>query len=159
MSTADLTRPNPAAGNRPGALRFADEEGRKTFINAYTGSSSHASAPSYAVSPTMAISGGYSVSNRPATAHSDGEFGGPESTGYNGSIAVNRTTRPTPNAQDPVMFLSDPYPNFAGTLPNRDLVAAEQPGSHGDHRRRVAARALPQFQRDAPQAATLPASR
>jgi hypothetical protein len=120
MSTLDLTRPNPAAGNRPGALRFADEEGRKTFLEPYYRQFQPRLGAAYAVSPTMAISGGYSVSNRPATATTDGEFGSPESTGYNGSIAVNRTTRPTPNAQDPVMFLSDAYPAFPGSLPNRD---------------------------------------
>ena len=74
---------------------------------------------------------GYSSSNRPATAYSDGEeFGGLNATGYNGSIAVNRNTRPTPNAQDPVMFLNDPYPSFAGHAPELRPDAAEQPGRH-----------------------------
>ena len=82
----------------------------------------------YAVSPDMAISGGYSSSNRPATAASDGEFGGLSSAGYNGSIAVNRNTRPTPNAQDPVMFLNDTYPSFAGTLPNYDPTQLNNQG-------------------------------
>jgi hypothetical protein len=69
----------------------------------------------------MAISAGYSSSNRAATAYSDNEgFGGLNSTGYNASIAVNRNTRPTPNPQDPVMALSDPYPGFGGALPNYD---------------------------------------
>ena len=60
----------------------------------------------------MALSGGYSVSNRPGTAYTDGEFGGLDSTGYNGNIVVNRATRPTPNAQDPVMYLSEPLPGL-----------------------------------------------
>ena len=69
----------------------------------------------------MAISGGYSVSHRAATAYSGGEdFGGLNSTGYNATVSVTRATRPTPNPQDPVMSLSEPYPSFAGTLPNYD---------------------------------------
>ncbi len=120
VTNADLTLPNPAAGNLPGALRFADAEGRKTFIDPYYKQFQPRLGVAYAASQKLAISGGYSVSNRPATAYSDGEFGGLDSTGYNGSIAVNRATFPTPNAQDPVMYLSDRYPDFAGTLPNRD---------------------------------------
>jgi hypothetical protein len=120
VTNADLTRPNPRAGNLPGALRFADEEGRKTFIDPYYKQFQPRLGVAYAMSPTLALSGGYSVSNRPATAYTDGEFGGLDSTGYNGTIAVNRDTRPTPNAQDPVIYLSDRYPDFAGALPNRD---------------------------------------
>ena len=92
MTNLDLTLPNAAAGNRPGALRFADQEGRKTFIDTYYGALQPRLGVAYAVSPKMAISGGYSVSHRAATAYSGGEdFGGLNSTGYNGSIAVNRT--------------------------------------------------------------------
>ena len=35
VTNGDLTLPNPAAGNLPGALRFADQEGRKTYIDTY----------------------------------------------------------------------------------------------------------------------------
>lgn len=121
VTNLDLSLPNPAAGGRAGALRFADQEGRKTFIDTYWGQIQPRLGVAYAVSQEMAISAGYSSSNRPATAYSDNEgFGGLNSTGYNASIAVNRNTRPTPNPQDPVMFLSDPYPGFGGTLPNYD---------------------------------------
>jgi hypothetical protein len=122
VTNLDLTRPNPVAGNLPGALRFADEEGRKTFIDPYRKQVQPRLGLAYAVTPNMAISGGYSVSNRPGTAYTDGEFGGLDSTGYNGSIVVNRATRPTPNVQDPVMFLSDRYPDLVGALPNRDVA-------------------------------------
>src|SRR5687768_10901589 len=37
VTNLDLTLPNAAAGNRPGALRFADQEGEKTFIDTYYG--------------------------------------------------------------------------------------------------------------------------
>ena len=119
VTNLDLNLPNPAAGNIPGALRFADQEGRKTFIDTYYGAVQPRVGVAYAVSEKMAISGGYSVSHRAATAYSGGEdFGGLNSTGYNASISVTRATRPTPNSQDPVMQLSEPYPSFAGTLPN-----------------------------------------
>jgi TonB dependent receptor len=37
ITNLDLTLPNTAAGNRPGALRFADQEGKKSFIDTYYG--------------------------------------------------------------------------------------------------------------------------
>ena len=121
VTNLDLNLPNPAAGNRPGALRFADQEGRKTFIDTAYGALQPRMGIAYAVSEKMAISGGYSVSHRAATAYSGGEdFGGLNSTGYNATVSVTRATRPTPNPQDPVMSLSEPYPSFAGTLPNYD---------------------------------------
>ena len=129
VTNADLTLPNAAAGGRPGALRFAEQEGRKTFIDTYYGQVQPRIGAAYAVSPTLAISGGYSSSNRPATAYSDNEgFGGLSSTGYNGTIAVNRNTRPTPNSQDPVMYLSDAYPNYSGALPNYDPTQSNNQG-------------------------------
>ena len=75
----------------------------------------------YAVSPKMALSGGYSSSNRPALAYSDGEnFVTLNSAGYNANISITRATRPTPNSQDPVMYLSEPYPSLSGVFPNYD---------------------------------------
>jgi hypothetical protein len=121
VTNLDLTLPNPGAGNRPGALRFADQEGRKTYLDTYYGAVQPRVGVAYAFSEKMAFSGGYSVSHRAATAYSGGEdFAGLNSSGYNGTISVTRATRPTANAQDPVMFLNDPYPSFAGTLPNYD---------------------------------------
>ena len=42
------------------------------------------------------------------------------STGYNANISITRATRPTPNSQDPVMFLSEAYPTFTAPFPNYD---------------------------------------
>jgi hypothetical protein len=129
VTNTDLTLPNAAAGNLPGALRFADQEGRKTFIDTYYKQVQPRLGVAYAASPAMAISAGYSSSNRPATAYSDNDgFGGLFATGYNSSIAINRNTRPTPNAQDPTMFLNDPYPSFTGTLPNYDPTQLNNQG-------------------------------
>jgi hypothetical protein len=129
VTNLDLTLPNPAAGNRPGALRFASEEGRKTFIDTYYGALQPRVGAAYAFSDRMAVSGGYSVSHRAATAYSGGEdFGGLNSLGYNANISVTRAVRPTPNAQDPVMSLSEPYPSFTGTLPNTNPSQANNQG-------------------------------
>jgi hypothetical protein len=129
VTNLDLDLPNTAAGNRPGALRFAEQEGEKTFIDTYYGQIQPRLGAAYAVSPAMVISAGYSSSNRPATAYSDNEgFGGLNSTGYNASISVTRATRPTPNSQDPVMALSEPYPNFSGVFPNYDPTQLNNQG-------------------------------
>jgi hypothetical protein len=129
VTNTDLALPNAAAGNRPGALRFADQEGEKTFIKTYGKQFQPRLGAAYAVSSKMAISGGYSLSNRPALAYASGEdFISLPSIGYNGSIAVNRNTRPTPNVQDPVMFLNDPYPSFTATLPNYDPTQLNNQG-------------------------------
>jgi hypothetical protein len=141
MTNLDLTMPNTAAGNRPGALRFADQEGKKTFIDTYYGQFQPRLGVAYAVSPATALSAGYSSSNRPALAYSDPEgFATLNSTGYNTNISITRATRPTPNAQDPVMYLSEPYPGFTGTFPNYDPTQSNNQGVglvlRGDEARR-----------------------
>ena len=48
--------------------------------------------------------------------------------------------RPTPNAQDPVMYLSEPYPGFTGVFPNYDPTQLNNQGVgtvlRGDEARR-----------------------
>jgi hypothetical protein len=141
MTNLDLTLPNTAAGNRPGALVFADKEGKKTFMDTYYGQIQPRLGVAYAVSPKMAISGGYSSSNRPALAYADGEnFVTPNSFGYNAGISITRATRPTPNSQDPVMYLSEPYPSLTGVFPNYDPTQQNNQGVgtvfRGDEARR-----------------------
>lgn len=127
MSTTDLTKPNPGAGGRPGALVFAEEQGRKTFFDPYNKQVQPRLGVAYAASQRLALSGGYSVSNTPPVM----VFGGGVSTfGYNGSLAVNQSTRPTQFPQDPVIFLSDRFPDFQGTLPNRDPALANRLGTN-----------------------------
>ena len=84
---------------------------------------------------------GYSSSNRPALAYADGEnFVTLNSAGYNSSISITRATRPTPNSQDPVMSLSEPYPIFSGVAPNYDPTQLNNQGVgtvlRGDEARR-----------------------
>ena len=85
----------------------------------------------------MAISGGYSVSHRAATAYGRGgdDFGSLNSTGYNANISVTRATRPTPNAQDPVMYLSERLSELHRDAAELRPVAAEQPGLRPAHHR------------------------
>src|SRR5918996_2838687 len=123
MTTMDPTKPNPGAGGRPGALAFADEQGRKTFFDPYYKQIQPRVGVAYALSQKVALSGGYSISNTPPVM----VFGGGVSAfGYNGTIAVNQSTRPTQFVQDPVMYLGDRYPDFAGVLPNRDPALANR---------------------------------
>ena len=141
VTNLDLTLPNTAAGNLPGALRFAEKEGEKTFIDTYFGQVQPRLGVAYAVSPQMALSAGYSSSNRPALAYADGEnFVTLNSAGYNASISITRATRPTPNSQDPVMSLSEPYPGFTGVFPNYDPTQLNNQGVgtvlRGDEARR-----------------------
>ena len=152
VTNLDLTLPNAAAGNRPGALRFADQEGRKGFIDTYYKQIQPRLGVAYAASPNLALSGGYSSSNRPATAYSGGDdFGGLNSTGYNGTISITRTTRPTPNVQDPVMYPQRALPQLRRHAAPLRPDAVEQPGCWpGRRRQRGQARAVPQLQRDRP---------
>lgn len=124
MTSADLTRPNPGAGGLPGALVFADAEGRTTFLDPYNKQIQPRLGFAYAVSPQLALSGGYSVTNTPPVLG----FGGPSTFGYDGSIAVNRSTYPTVFPQDPVIYLSDRFPDFQGALPNQDPALANRQG-------------------------------
>jgi hypothetical protein len=50
VTNLDLTLPNSAAGNLPGALRFAEQEGEKTFIDTYYGQFQSRLGVAYAVS-------------------------------------------------------------------------------------------------------------
>ena len=53
-------------------------------------------------------------------------FGG--TFGFNGNIAINNNTRVVRFAEDTVGNLSQPYPDFAGTLPNKNPSLANGQG-------------------------------
>jgi Carboxypeptidase regulatory-like domain len=116
-SQIDLNKPNPGAGNRPGALIFADEMGRKGFNDWYLGLISPRVGFAYAMTQKMVIRGGYGINANPFIANG---FGGLGTAGYNGTIAVNSTTVPLQFPSNPVMYLQDRYPDLTGTLPNRN---------------------------------------
>lgn len=124
VSMIDLTRPNPGAGNRPGALVFADELGRKGFHDNYYKMVSPRVGFAYAVSQRMVVRGGYGINANPFVAN----FSTPGTIGYNGSIAVNQQTSPTLFPQDPVLFLHQPFPSLVGELPNRNPAQINNQG-------------------------------
>jgi hypothetical protein len=121
ISVVDLTKPNPDAGNRPGALVFADTLGEKGFQDSYLGMVSPRVGFAYKVSEKLVVRGGYGINANPFITSG---FDTPGNLGYNGTIAVNRTTNPTQFPQDPVYYLRQPYPSFTATLPNRSPALA-----------------------------------
>jgi hypothetical protein len=126
MSNLDPTKPNTAAGNRPGALVFADELHTDTFQNWYWRQIDPRFGFAYAVSHKLVVRGGYALTNTPPISNG---FGFPGSLGYNGSISLNSANTPLQFQQDPVMYLSNRYPDFQGTLPNHNPTLANGLGT------------------------------
>ncbi|MFN8000202.1 MAG: hypothetical protein U0X75_04190 [Acidobacteriota bacterium] len=124
MSMVDLTKPNADAGNRPGALVFADQLGQKGFHDKYLKMVSPRIGFAYAMSQKLVVRGGYGINANPFIAN----FQTPGNLGYNGSIVVNQQTAPTTFPQDPVLFLHQPFPSLVGSLPNRSATQANNLG-------------------------------
>jgi len=125
MSGIDFALPNPGAGNRPGALAFADERGIKGFQETYWKQISPKFGFAYAMTDKLVWRGGYGINNTPAISNGFG-FGG--TLGYNGNISVTSANTQIPFAEAPIGNWSNPYPNFAGTLPNRSATLANGQG-------------------------------
>ena len=117
MSGIDFAAQNPGAGNRPGALVFVDDRGRKGFQDTYWRQLSPKFGFAYALSDKLVMRGGYGINNTPAISNGFG-FGG--TLGFNGSIARNAGNTQLRFAEDPVMYLHDRYPDFTATLPNKN---------------------------------------
>lgn len=115
MANMDPTVANPGAGNIPGAMVWAEDVGRKGFQNTNYKQFSPRFGFAYAFSPRFVMRGGYGVNN---TAPVLG-FNTPSTAGYNGSITLAPSNTNLQFPQDPVMYLDQPYPSFAGTLPNK----------------------------------------
>jgi Carboxypeptidase regulatory-like domain len=116
-SGIDLYAPNPGAGNRPGALVFAEDLGRRGFQDWYKNMIAPRFGFAYAVSDRLVVRGGYGITNMPFVTNG---FSFPDLFGYNGSISITSTNTPLRFLQDPVLYLDDRYPDFPGTLPNKD---------------------------------------
>jgi hypothetical protein len=125
MSAIDFTLANPGAGNRPGALAFADERGLRGFQDTYWKQISPKFGFAYALTNKLVMRGGYGINNTPAISNGFG-FGG--TLGYNGSIVVNSANRQIPFAEAPLGNISDRYPDFTGTLPNKIPTLANGQG-------------------------------
>lgn len=120
MTNIDPAKPNPAAGNLPGALVFADELGTNTFQSRNWKQFSPRFGFAYAFNEKLVLRGGYGMNNlAPVTS-----FSAPSAFGYNGTIAVNSSNTPLQFAEDAVLNWDNPYPNFNGVLPNRNPSGA-----------------------------------
>ena len=115
MTNIDPGKANDAAGGRLGALVFAEDLGRTSFQNTNWFQIAPRLGFAYAFTPRIVMRGGYGVNNIAPV----NNFSTPSTFGYNGTIAVNANNTQLRFAQDPVMSLSDPYPNFIGGLPNK----------------------------------------
>ena len=91
MSGIDLTKPNPGAGGRPGALVFVDDLGREGFQDTYWKMISPRFGFAYAVNEKLVVRGGYGINNTP---HITNGFSFPSSFGFSGSIQRTPTIRP-----------------------------------------------------------------
>lgn len=121
MSAQDLAKPNPGAGNIPGALVFADDLGRKGFQNRYWGLFAPRFGFAYAMNNKMVLRGGYGINSGPPISNSFG-FGG--TLGFSGTISRSLANTALAFPQDPVIYLHDRYPDFTGALPNKNPALA-----------------------------------
>ncbi|MCW5982775.1 MAG: carboxypeptidase regulatory-like domain-containing protein [Bryobacteraceae bacterium] len=116
MSMVDLNAPNPGAGNRPGALVFADR-----FQDTNWGQFGPRAGFAYQVNQKLVVRGGYGITNTPQIRN---DWGYDAFTfGFNGVIPVLTGTSPTGFVDDPAMFLDQAYPALQGSLPNTNPAA------------------------------------
>lgn len=118
MANMDPTVANPGAGNRPGAMVWAEDQGKRGFQNTNYKQISPRIGFAYAFSPKFVLRGGYGVNNGAPLLG----FNTPSTAGYNGSISLSASNTPLTYTQDPVMYLDQPYPSFVGTLPNKTPI-------------------------------------
>jgi Carboxypeptidase regulatory-like domain len=121
-SGVNLTTPNTAAGNRPGALVFASQLKKTSFENADYGVVLPRVGFAYNPSPRVVYRAGFGI-NSVAPMYSAEPFQGttlPPTTGYSAAIALNSTTNPQAYSGLPVGIISNPYPSPKTSLPNYD---------------------------------------
>ncbi|MDW8128947.1 MAG: carboxypeptidase regulatory-like domain-containing protein, partial [Bryobacterales bacterium] len=125
QATFSFDRPNPRAGNRPGALIWVDELNRKSFQDRYWWQMAPKFGLAYAVSPNLVLRAGYGINSMAPLSYDWGFAGG---QGFNASISISSATVPLSFAEEQVMWLHDRYPDFRGTLPNKDPSIANGTG-------------------------------
>jgi hypothetical protein len=125
MSGLDMSKPNPAAGNRPGILAFADDQNRRGFQNTYWAQLSPKFGFAYAMTNKLVMRGGYGINNTPAISNGFG-FGG--TLGYASSININTATRTYRFAEDVGGLLHEPFPSLTTPLPNKSATLANNQG-------------------------------
>ncbi len=112
MSFIDLSAPDPAAGGLPGNLVF-----RNRPTQTFWGELGPRFGLAYQATSKMVVRLGYAMMNTPPTANNWG-YGG-FTTGYNAGINVSAGSSPTGFAQDPAMYLSQPFPSLGFNLPDQ----------------------------------------
>lgn len=116
MSEVSLSVQNPEA-NRPGALIFG-----KQFNDTYWKQILPRLGLVWRASDKMVIRMGYAITSTPPIANNWG-YGG-FTYGFNGSVPTLAGTSPTGFADDPSIYLRNPYPSPAKPLPNTDPNSA-----------------------------------
>jgi hypothetical protein len=121
-SGVNLSAPNTAAGNLPGALVFASQQKKKTFENSDLGVILPRVGFAYNPNPRMVFRGGFGM-NSQAPVYSAEPFEGtalPSTTGYSAAIAINATNNPQTYSGLSEGLISSPYPTPKTPLPNYD---------------------------------------
>jgi hypothetical protein len=113
ISYIDLDKPNPGAGNLPGALVF----GQKPH-DTYWRELGPRIGFAYQANDRLVVRGGYAITNTPPIRNDWGY--GNFLFGYDASVSVRARSSPTGFVDDPAMYLNQRFPDFPGTLPNTD---------------------------------------
>jgi hypothetical protein len=116
MSQVSLAVQNPEAG-RPGALVFADRV-NDTYWRQILPRVGFA----WRTTDRLVIRAGYAITSTPPIANNWG-YGG-FTFGFNAEIPTIAGTSPTGFADDPSMYLRNPYPSLPRPLPNTDPNSA-----------------------------------
>jgi hypothetical protein len=116
MSQVSLSVQNPEAG-RPGALVFGDRV-NDTYWKQILPRFGFA----WRATDKMVIRGGYAMTSTPPIANNWG-YGG-FTFGFNANLPTLAGTSPTGFADDPSIYLRDPYPSLPSALPNTDPNSA-----------------------------------
>jgi hypothetical protein len=116
MSQVSLSVQNPEAG-RPGALVFADRV-NDTYWRQFLPRFGFA----WRTTDKLVIRGGYAITSTPPIANNWG-YGG-FTFGFNANVPTIAGTSSTGFADDPTMYLRNPYPSLPGGLPTTDPDAA-----------------------------------
>lgn len=116
MSEVSLSVMNPEA-QRPGALIFANR-----VNDTYWRQVLPRIGIAWRATDKMVIRTGYAVTSTPPIANNWG-YGG-FTFGFNASVPTIAGTGPTGFADDPTMYLRNPYPSLQGSLPNTNPNSA-----------------------------------
>ncbi len=116
MSEVSLAVQNPEA-KRPGALIFPNRV-NDTYWRQILPRVGFA----WRAADKMVVRAGYGVTSTPPIANNWG-YGG-FTYGYNASVPTFAGTSPTGFADDPTIYLRNPYPSLQGALPNTDPNSA-----------------------------------